>query len=174
MNINYIKCKTNNFGEIIFDGFPGHSTSLIYKNKKIDVAFHLFIELTETTLKRSVEIIDKYSEIYEMTKTAIIEKYPENETISNFFKSHFELMNDEQLLKIFGTNDFNKLNINNAVEKLEYPRFFFDTCISKEIFLLVQYFNFLPTGIDENNDIGLWVEIDFDNGIKINDFVPPY
>jgi hypothetical protein len=166
-----IKRKTNNFGEIILDGRFFYGTTIKYNDKIINIGFHPFINFTKNKLKRFIEIIDNYIEIYEMTKIEIIKKYSENKIIKDFFKSHFELLKEDQLVEIFGVKTFDKFNVRSAVEKLEYPHFYFDSCLSKEVFLLVQYQSLLK---EENYDIGLWVEIDFDEEIRINDFLTPY
>jgi hypothetical protein len=79
-------------------------------------------------LKVCWEIIDKYVEINEMAKKAIIENFPKKNGAVNFcFKCHFDedMMDEETLLEVFGVKKFKDLDIKTTVEKMDYPNLLF-------------------------------------------------
>jgi hypothetical protein len=74
------------------------------------------------------EIIDKYVEINEIAKKAIIENFPEkNGTVNFYFKCHFDenILDEETLFEVFGVKKFKELDIKTTVEKMAYPDLLF-------------------------------------------------
>jgi ADP-glucose pyrophosphorylase len=74
-----------------------------------------------------------------MAKKAILENFPENETVKYYFECHFDILEEEQLLEIFGVKTFEEFDIAKAVEKLDYPDLLFGIEKNKEITFSVDY-----------------------------------
>ena len=112
------------------------------------------------------EIIDKYAEIHEIAKKAIIEKFCEKDNdVYYFFKHHFDYIPykeylDEYLFEKFGVKDFEKIDIKTFVEKMYYPSLDIafkvseDNKVDDKITVSLEYFVF-NSGSD--NDIFLYV-----------------
>ena len=117
---------TKYFGNITIDvDDDGHGDIYTnYNNQEINIFFQRY-NTYEDKVKICLEIIDKYVEINEIAKKAIMEQFNENATVKNYFKCHFDMWGKEQLIKTFGTDNFKKINIGNIVEKLEYPDLIF-------------------------------------------------
>ncbi|ULQ59052.1 DUF2004 domain-containing protein [Brucepastera parasyntrophica] len=76
-------------------------------------------------LKLCLEIIDKYPELVRAAKKAIADNFPGNETVRYYFECHFDLLDDEDLLEIFGVKTFAEFDIQKAIEKLGCPDLLF-------------------------------------------------
>ena len=67
-------------------------------------------------------MLDKYPEIDSIAKKSIIEYFPENKGLVNYyFKCHFEILDEEELSEIFGETSFKKIDIDKAVNNLSNP-----------------------------------------------------
>jgi hypothetical protein len=118
---------TKYFGEIIIDvDDNGHGdTDVSYNNnQEINIFLSDYNDYGDK-IKICLEIMDKYIEINEMAKKAIIEHFDENETIKYYFECHFDILEEEQIMEIFGVDNFQEMDIKNIVEKLEYPNLLF-------------------------------------------------
>jgi hypothetical protein len=120
------KFKTKYFGEMIIDvDDNGHGdTDVNYNNQKINI-FLCEYNIYGDKVKACLEIMDKYVEINEAAKKAILENFTENETIKYYFECHFDILEEEQIMEIFGVDNFQEMDIKNIVEKLEYPNLLF-------------------------------------------------
>ena len=123
------KYTTKHFGEIelaIVEG--GHWADFVtmYNGQEITVSFSDY-SIYGDKIKVCWEIIDKYIQINEIAKKAIIENFPHKKGLVNYyFKCHFEdMLEDEELMEIFGVKNFNKLDIQKTVDKMEYPDLIF-------------------------------------------------
>ena len=122
------KHKTKYFGEIELsieqDGsFADFDT--IYNGQEITISLSDY-KIYGDKLKLCWEIIDKYIEINEIAKNAIIEYFDKNENIKYYFKCHFEdILDEEEIIEIFGVKSFKKMNIKKVVEKMEFPNLLF-------------------------------------------------
>ena len=72
------------------------------------------------------EIIDKYYEITKIAKNAIIENFQDKTgTVNHYFKYNFDKIKEknygENIIDIFGVNDFEKINIQKIMEEISYP-----------------------------------------------------
>lgn len=129
---------TKYFGKIIIDERDGHgSTNLKYNNHEIHV-FLADFNIYGTKVNLCLEIIDKYFEINEIAKKAILENFPENETIKYYFECHFDVLEEEQLIEIFDVANFQEMDIKNIIEKLEYPNLLF-SIENNEISVSIDY-----------------------------------
>jgi hypothetical protein len=136
-----------------------------------------------------MNIINQYGKIHEITKKAIIKKFKNDESIRHFFfpynsfneekllellrnnreaklyyYCHNELIIIEELLEFCGIDAFEGFDINKAVDKLKYPRFYFADNSSgrygkEEIYFEVQY------RISDEDDLVL--EVFMDSKLKI-------
>ena len=118
------KFATKYFGEITIEEGDDGSTYVKYNNQEIYIFFYKYKSYGDK-FKVVLEIMDKYVEINKIAKKAILENFPENETIKYYFECHFDILEEEKLIEIFGVNNFKELDIKNTVEKLEYPNLLF-------------------------------------------------
>jgi hypothetical protein len=117
---------TKCFGDITIIEKGGHGNiNAIYNNHEINIFLNDY-SLYGDKAKICLEIIDKYIEIDEIAKKAIIEHFNKNEIIKYYFECHFDILDEEQLLEIFDVNNFAELDIKNVVEKFEYPNLLFN------------------------------------------------
>ena len=88
---------------------------------KIRRVYIMVKNINQNKLKSCLKILDKYMKLHEIGKNEIIEKYMEKENMLLFIKDHFDHLDREEELKIFGTNDFQNVNIKEFVETIEPP-----------------------------------------------------
>jgi hypothetical protein len=116
---------TKYFGEIIIGGDGGDGDTYVkYNNQEIHIFFYKYNDYGDK-IKVCLEIMDKYAEINEIAKKAVVENFSENETIKYYFECHFDILEKEKIVKIFGVDNFQEMDIRNVVEKLKYPNLLF-------------------------------------------------
>jgi hypothetical protein len=130
--------ETKYFGNIIIDtgGENGH-TYVKYNNEEIRIFFYEY-EKYEEKIKVCLEIMDKYLEINDIAKKAILENFFEDETIKYYFECHFDILEEDKLLEIFCESNFEKLDMTNVVSNLKYPNLLF-SIKNNEINVSVDY-----------------------------------
>ena len=118
--------KTKYFGTIIIDVDDNGDgdTDVMYEDKEINI-FLSDYSLYGDKVKVCLEIIDRYIELNEIAKKAMLENFTENETINYYFECHFDALEKEDLMEIFGVDEFQKMEIKSVIEKLEYPNLLF-------------------------------------------------
>jgi hypothetical protein len=119
------KYTTKNMGEIkVVHSGLGLMVSIYgkYNSKNIAIAGMAFINFQEN-YNYIMKLIDQYSGIHKITKRAIIENFEHNETVKHYFLNSLE---ENKVLKMFDIKTFNEFDITKAVEKLEYPRLYFE------------------------------------------------
>jgi hypothetical protein len=132
------KFTTKYFGEIIINENDGHGdTDVKYNNQEINIFLSDYNNYGDK-VKVCLKIMDKYVEMNEIAKKAILENFMENETIKYYFECHFDILEKEQLMEIFGVDNFEKMDIRNVVEKLKYPNLLF-SIQDNEISVSVDY-----------------------------------
>jgi hypothetical protein len=99
-------------------------SELVYKNKEINVSLHK-CNIYGNKLKVCLEILNKYEEIDKIAKEAIVEDFSKNKIIEDYFRCHFDELEEEKIIEIFGTKDFEFFDIEKTVWKFEYPDFLF-------------------------------------------------
>lgn len=121
-----LKFKTKYFGNILIDvDDDGHGgADLVYDGQSIDIFLSEFDSYGD---KKEVclEILDKYVEINEVARRAILENFSSDETVNYYFKCHFDILDEEDLRDVFGVDEFDEIDIKNVVERLEYPDLLF-------------------------------------------------
>jgi hypothetical protein len=121
------KRTTKYFGEVeltIDEDGSWADFDTVYNGQAITVSLSDY-GIYEDKVKICWEIIDKYVEINEVAKKGIAENFPGNETINFYFECHFDILEEEKILKIFGIKTFDKFDINKTVKNLEYPNLLF-------------------------------------------------
>ncbi len=119
------KYTTKYFGEITIDETSDFEyIDVGYKNQEINISLS-DCNMYGDKLKKCLEIIDRYVEINEIAKKAIIENFPENQTVKYYFECHFDLLDEETIKEILGAEDFKKFDINKTVKNLGYPDLLF-------------------------------------------------
>jgi hypothetical protein len=117
---------TKCFGDVTIIEKGGHGNiDAIYNNHEINIFLNDY-SLYGDKVKICLGIIDKYIGLDKIAKNAIMENFNRNEIIKYYFECHFDILEEEQLLKIFEANSFEELDIKNVVEKLEYPNLLFN------------------------------------------------
>jgi hypothetical protein len=120
------KFSTKYFGEVVIavDNDGHGDTDVKYNNQEINIFLNDY-NIYGDKVNVCLEIMDKYVEINDMAKKAIQDNFVENETLKYYFECHFDILEEAQLMEIFNTNKFKDIDINNVVEKLEYPNLLF-------------------------------------------------
>src|SRR5262249_27337161 len=96
------KYATKYFGEITIDENSNFEyINVKYKDKEINISLS-DCNIYGEKLKVCLEIIDKYIDINEISKKAILENFPENETVKYYFECHFDILEEPKILEIFG------------------------------------------------------------------------
>jgi hypothetical protein len=118
-----VEFATKYFGKI---DIGGQGNTILYDDQEIRISLS-DCSLYGDKVKVCLEIMDKYVEINEIAKNAILENFPKNKIILGYFKDHFEDygFTEEQIMEIFGVNNFEEMDIKNIVEQLEYPNLLF-------------------------------------------------
>jgi hypothetical protein len=117
---------TKYFGKIAIDvDSDGNGNADVeYKGKSVNLFFSDY-NLYGDKSKACLEIIDQYVEINAIAKKAILECFDENETVKYYFECHFDLLDEDLLMKVFGVKTFDGLDIEKVVENLDYPNLLF-------------------------------------------------
>jgi hypothetical protein len=119
---NYV---TKYFGEIVIDETNDFEYIEINYNGQEKHISLSDCNVYGEKLKICLDILDKYVEINEIGKRVIYENFPENETVKYYFECHFDVLEEKQILEIFGIKTFDEFDIKKTVEKLEYPNLLF-------------------------------------------------
>jgi hypothetical protein len=129
---------TKYFGRIIINENGGHGNADVkYDNQKINI-FLSDYNIYGDKVITCVDILDKYVEINKIAKKAILSNFKRNGIIRYYFECHFDMLEEEQLMEIFGVNRFEEMDIKNVVEKLDYPNLLFSVK-NNEISVSVDY-----------------------------------
>ena len=117
--------KTRYFGDILVD----EASDFEYIDTEYD-GHEINISLSDCNrygekMGTCLDILDKYPEINEIAKKAILENFPENEIIRYYFECHFDVLEEAPILEIFGVSAFDELDAGKAIENLEYPNLLF-------------------------------------------------
>lgn len=134
-----IEFKSKIFGDIVISlEDDDASVELQLENQDI---FFFFTEYAFYGDKAPVclEVIDKYLEMNQIAKKEIIEYFSKNATIRYYFECHFDMLEQEELIEIFGVDDFLKIDIESVVTKLGYPDLLLGIQKSGEIIISVDY-----------------------------------
>ena len=94
--------KTRYFGDILVD----EASDFEYIDTEYD-GHEINISLSDCNrygekMGTCLDILDKYPEINEIAKKAILENFPENEIIRYYFECHFDVLEEAPILEIFG------------------------------------------------------------------------
>ena len=142
------KIKTTKyFGDVELNYEVSDSISYVhihtsYKDKKVNIHIEDF-DLYEDKLELIWECIDKYMEINEIAKKAIVNNYlKKNKVVKEFIEDHFKYKRyGEALVKHYGVKNINELDIKTFVEKMDYPDVSF-TIEDGIITIIVEYYIF--------------------------------
>jgi hypothetical protein len=130
--------KTKYFGEIYIDETSDFEyIDVEYKGMEVNLSLS-DCNIYGDKLKTCLSMVDKYIEINEIAKKAILENFSKDETIKYYFECHFDVLDEEQIFEIFGVKTFDKFDIKKTVEKLDYPNLLFGID-DNEIRLSVDY-----------------------------------
>jgi hypothetical protein len=115
---------SKHFGEITYNETDEEiDFDVVLNGQEINICFNE-ISLYRDKIQSCWDIIDQYENLNENAKNAIVEYFPQKKgTVNYYFKYHFEneMLDEDELVEIFGVKDFNKIKIKNIVEKIEYP-----------------------------------------------------
>jgi hypothetical protein len=118
------KYTTKYFGEITFDETKDEiDFDVTFNGQNVNICFNE-VSLYRDKIQLCWDIIDQYDKLNEIAKKAIIEYFPQKDgAVNYYFKCHFEddMLDEEELVEIFGVKNFEKIDIKNVVEKMEYP-----------------------------------------------------
>ncbi|MHC6203860.1 hypothetical protein ACYULU_11780 [Breznakiellaceae bacterium SP9] len=118
------KYVTKHFGEIMFDETGDEiDFDVTFNGQEINICFNE-VSLYRDKIQSCWDIIDQYDKLNETAKNAIIEYFPQkNGAVNYYFKCHFEddLLDEDELIEVFGVKSFKKIDIKDVVEKMKYP-----------------------------------------------------
>lgn len=87
---------------------------------------YTYEKLSGDKLTKALEFVDQYLEINAIAKNAIVENFDTDDTVNDYFEYHFEdVLDDDVLKEIFGTESFEELDIKKVVENMAYPNLTF-------------------------------------------------
>jgi len=126
------------FGKINIDvdGEVG-GADVKYADEEINI-FLYQVPLYEEKVNLCLKMLDKYIEMDEIAKKAIVDNFFENEIVKYYFECHFDGLEKEKLLEIFGKKTFEEIDSKKVVEKLNYPNLMF-SLENNEIIVSVDY-----------------------------------
>ena len=115
--------KTENFGVIsLNENNSWEERRINYKNQKIILEFSEFNIYSDKTqfMLEIMTILNKYDELNEIARNAIIENYSKNEDIKEYFKGHFNFLDNEKQIIILGEKMYSSIDIvKSLLEKTE-------------------------------------------------------
>jgi hypothetical protein len=118
--------KTKHFGKLTIDENNNKERAFLrYKETIIGISMFNCNKYGEN-IKICFEIIDKYFEINEMGKKAIMENFDKNENIKKYFRNMFNTYGEKGFIEIFGIEKIEKLNIKKIIREIHYPDINFD------------------------------------------------
>ena len=83
------------------------------------------MENLEANLPFFWEVVDKYAELYQASKKAIVEYYDNDEdeyyAIKNFFYELFSYKDEKTLIEVFGVKELEQFDIKTFVDKMSCP-----------------------------------------------------
>jgi hypothetical protein len=121
-----VKLETKYFGDIVVSRLESAEIiSVEYNGSNIDIYFFWTISADETNLKKCIEILDKYDEIYQNAKKIIISNFQHDKLLKNYIRDFFDNLEKQKAFEIFGVNNFEEINIEEFVEKIAYPDLLF-------------------------------------------------
>lgn len=134
-----IEYKSKYFGNLIINveaGGHAHS-NVIYNEQEIQFFFYQYSKYKDK-LNICLNIIDKYLELNDVSRKAIVDNFSIDSSIKGYFECQFDILECEELNEIFGVDELDKLNIKDAVAKLNYPNLLF-SIEANEIGISVDY-----------------------------------
>jgi hypothetical protein len=119
-------------------------------------------------------MIDRYFEINDIAKNAILNNYSKNKILKNYFKYCFNNFSKEIRMDIFGIDQYKNIDLRNVIEKLEYPNLMFKLNKKQEVIMTPFYIlsracfegqsNILCVNINEQFNV-----INFEHGVVLVD-----
>lgn len=134
-----IEFKSKIFGDITITIENGDaSVDLEFRGRDL---FFFFTEYDAYGDKTKVcfDVIDRYLDLDKLAKKEIAKYFAKNAIIKYYFECHFDILEDDELIEIFGVNDFQKINIESVVEKLGLPDLLLGIDKHGEIIISVDY-----------------------------------
>jgi len=163
---NKVKYKTKYFGqlyvneeddEIIFEA----EINYIKNNKSCKKYITIILaNLYENKIKPYINILNKYSKLHTIGKKELIKRYKQKENMLLFIKDYHDKLSKDDKIKIFGSNDFENININKFIESIDPPHI---TIIKKDKKMVIS----LGYSIINGNEITMGIE--FNNKLKVID-----
>ena len=121
------KYITKYFGEISLNEAKNYKKFFVnYNGYELNIKLPKLIIDNKDILVKCLDVMDKYHEINKIGKNGIIENFSQDNLIKKYFEYHFMEFEKEKLFRIFGTNDFENIDIRRTVERMEYPDLSFD------------------------------------------------
>jgi hypothetical protein len=131
------KISSELFGDIYFNDFT-QEAFVIYNGQKIYIdLYDVLNDLDKMNV--CLKIIDQYFDIYKISKKLIVDNFYD-EIVNFYFSSFFNEseFDDELLLKLFDTTNFNDININNIMENMKFPDLGFET-YDEKLYIILSY-----------------------------------
>lgn len=125
-----ITFKTIPFGELKIDETSNFEylevkTTLHGLEQKISISFS-DCPLYNAEIEAAIgNFLNNYCEGNLIAKKAIKAAFPTDKTVSYYFRCHFEFLEEETLLDVFGTNTFDQFHINDTVDGFPAPDMMF-------------------------------------------------
>jgi hypothetical protein len=115
------KYQTKHFGEINFYDFSDFLNANVYYDD-YRISFLLSDRKIYTDkITVCLNMIDKYFDINNIAKNAIMANYSKNKKIKKYFKYCFKNTGKEERGEIFFSDKYRKIDFKNIIGKLAYP-----------------------------------------------------
>lgn len=159
--------KTVPFGELEADetsDFEYLDTETVLNGKKspVNISFADF-NLYAGKLEGCIGFLNKYAEADKIAREAIRSAFTDNETVSDYFECHFDILDEAAVKDVFGVETFDDFKIGDAVKKLPAPDLMFGYDAAGNMEVSVDY----RAAKDISDEI-LCVKMDLDR--KVLDF----
>jgi hypothetical protein len=115
------KYKTKSFGEVDFS-YIAEILGVDIRHYKHQI--HLDFSgdyINQKIVDTCLHAVDNYFEINSVVKQTMLSTFQENKYLHNFFKCCYNIFPRYESVRIFGTEEFKMINLENVVKKLNYP-----------------------------------------------------
>lgn len=144
-----MKFNTKYFGELDIEVENGDGSAFTsYDGQKLYFYFANF-KSYGAKINVCLNVLDRYLQICEMAKAAIVQNFNKNETVRYYFECHFDVLESDTLTEIFGTDEFEKLDVKKIVRNFGYPNLLFGFAEDKKELEISVDFKVAPEYSDE-------------------------
>jgi len=115
------KYKTKYFGEVDFS-YIAEILGVDIKHYKHQIHLHFRGDyINQKIIDTCLHTVNDYFKINSVVKKAMLNTFQENKSLHDFFMCCYNIFPRYESVRIFGTEEFKMINMENVVNKLNYP-----------------------------------------------------